>query len=191
MLGVVAHFAATGQRSPDVEWEIEWDDFGEEGPDELDNQARGAETVFAGGNEEGLRGVRTKFSENDSARNPLGGLVVETPNEMVGLLHGVRGRPPFVAELSSDGDFKLVLGVGAQACFVQFSSKDGEPPYLLAVQREAWGSEDLDEEVTFFLGDENVPVGRSVCVPFETMVKIVAHFVATGGRYPGVEWEVL
>ena len=104
------------------------------------------------------------------------------------MLASMRARPPFFAELICDNGYKLLLGLGASEGCVQFSSTEGDPPYLMAVADNA---EAAIGDVEFLMGDTVTPVSRRYCLPYDVVADIAVVFVDTGNPKSDVHWEAI
>jgi len=63
----------------------------------------------------------------------MNGAVIADGARLAELLDGRRKKPPFLARLSGENGFELMIGIGGRFGCVQHSRSDGEPPYLMAV----------------------------------------------------------
>lgn len=130
--------------------------------------------------------MTAQFFDRQEA-GPVEGVTVHSSAELRNLLSRIRDRKPFFAELVGDNGFKLLLGIGAPESCVQFSSTDGSPPYLMAVD-PGRGSNPVGE-VEYLIGDTATPVPKRFVLPYPTMVEVAARFVDEGDRHTGVLWE--
>lgn len=130
--------------------------------------------------------MNIRFYDRQDSSSPLSGAVFETAAEVRDALERVRGRAPFFAELIGDNGYKLLLGLSADMCCVQFSAVDGSPPYLMAVAPDA---EAVEGEVEFLIANTMSPVPRRYCLTRAAIVDIAAEFARTGQRKADVPWE--
>ena len=127
-----------------------------------------------------------QFFDRQDTANPMNGTGVRNSTELRHLLDRMRDREPFFAELIGENGFKLLLGIGPSDACVQFSASNGSAPYLMAVAQHTTKDEG---EIEFLIGDTASPVPKRYSLPYETMVEVAAHFVDSGERHLGVEWE--
>lgn len=132
--------------------------------------------------------MKTHFFDLQDDDNPLNGTCIENSAELQNVLASVRDRAPFIAELIGDNGFKLTFGLGAAEGFVQFSSVEDDPPYLMAVNPNL---RDSEGEYEFLCGGTLTPVEKRYCLPYDSFVEILAEFAQTGQRKPDVHWEEL
>jgi len=131
------------------------------------------------------RTMIVRFFDLEDDANPLNGSVVADEESLARLLDDLRSREPFVAELRSDNGYVLSMGIGYRVGYVQYSSADGEPPYLEAI---AAAPTHLKRMPTFLCGGTPSPVPRRAVLPFEEAQKIAMYFLRTGQRSPAVSW---
>jgi RHS repeat-associated protein len=130
--------------------------------------------------------VRAMFFDRQDAANPLNGIAVDSAEALRSIVHDMQRRPPFLSELIGTNGRKLLLGLGSADGCVQFSSTDGAPPYLMALQK---GPKPEEGEQNFLMGDTPTPVPRRYCLPMETVTEIAAVFLESGELASNVEWE--
>jgi len=129
-----------------------------------------------------------QFFDMQDESNPANGTTIKDQARLVRLLEGARKREPFFFELEAENGYKLLVGIGQSTGCVQFSSKNGDPPYLMAVGND--GADECSEDYQHFLsGGTATPVSRRFCLPFDTLRRIAVYFMETGERYPTVSWE--
>ncbi len=130
--------------------------------------------------------MSARFFDRQDRTNPANGSSVAGATELRRLLAGLRGRPPFFAELLSENGWTLLLGLGESEGCAQLSRTDGDPPYYMAIDRDP---SDADGEMEFLIGDTLSPVPRRYRLPYETLVKVAETFVLTGQRLAELSWE--
>lgn len=130
----------------------------------------------------------SQFFDRQDPVNPMNGSRVGDPVELQRLLDGIRGRPPFFAELIGDNGFKLLLGIGDDGGCVQFSAADGSAPYLMALAEDP---SNVEGEIEFLIGDTASAVPGRFFLPYEILVDVAATFVSSGERSSHVVWEEL
>jgi hypothetical protein len=127
----------------------------------------------------------TFFDREDDA-NYLNGTIIRDRNRLFQILENLRSREPFVCELVGDNGYRLHVGVGDYGN-VQHSQLDGDPPYLMAVNRSSEGQ--VDEYIEFLMGGTGTPISKRYCLPFYRVREIAAYFLETGHMLPDVPWE--
>lgn len=79
--------------------------------------------------------MKIQFFDREDNNNPRNGTTLSDVDALLSLLKSLRSRPPFVCELQAENGFKLMIGIGRDYGFVQYSSADDEPPYVTALGR--------------------------------------------------------
>jgi Immunity protein Imm1 len=125
------------------------------------------------------------FFDGDDETNYLNGTAIRDNSRLFQILRSMRNRSPFICELVGENGYYLLVGVGTVG-FVQYSARDGNPPYLVAVSPN---SEAGESEVEFMLGGTPTPVITRYCMPFDDVLQIAGYFQETGRTYPGVAWD--
>jgi hypothetical protein len=129
--------------------------------------------------------MRAQFFDRQDDGNPLNGVALEDSEALRKIVQTMQARAPFMAELVGTNGRTLLLGLGSSDGCVQFSSTDGEPPYLMALRPNA----EAEGEQEFLIGGTPSPVPRRYCLSMPKVADIAATFLENGERYPGVEWE--
>jgi Immunity protein Imm1 len=130
--------------------------------------------------------MSAKFFDLHNDSNPDNGAEIVDGLGAKTLLARNAKNPPFAAELISDSHTKLMLGLGPKIGFVQFSTADDEPPYLVA----KLDSENMQTGITeFTIGNEPSEIELRLCIPLAVLLEVVAYFVETGQRSSIVAWE--
>lgn len=73
----------------------------------------------------------------DGAKDPFDGIQVDSADRLCEILDQFQSRDPFILELEGDNGFRLTVGIGGTVSCIQYSSSDGEPPYLVAVGKSS------------------------------------------------------
>jgi len=131
--------------------------------------------------------MSARFFDRQDLDNPLNGTVIADCGAMDSLIHALRTREPFLAELVGDGGHTLLLGLGSADGCVQFSSADGQPPYLMVLRDKPVP----EGEQEFVIGNTPTPIPKRFCLPMREVARIAAAFVRTGERPSTVEWEAV
>lgn len=132
--------------------------------------------------------MSAQFFDQNNDSNPYNGTVLIDGAAAKALLKSNVSNKPFFAELISDHQTKLLIGLGPKIACAQFSTSNDDPPYLMA----SLESERMQSGFAEFL-IEGTPseVPRRLCVPLSVLLDVAAHFVETGERSPIVDWEVI
>ena len=77
--------------------------------------------------------MRIKSLDLQDSASHWNGSFIEDAVSLTRLLEDSKERRPFFLELEGTNGYKLTIGIGGPLGCVQFSSIDGEPPYLVAV----------------------------------------------------------
>jgi hypothetical protein len=129
--------------------------------------------------------IVTFFDRQDEG-NPLNGSSFSNSSALLDCLHKLSARPPFFCELENENGFKLLVGIGGHWSCIQHSRKDGLPPYLMAVPREA---QSRVPDMEFLMGNTGTPIRGRYVLKSELADELVSFFVKTGGRSDAAEWE--
>lgn len=129
--------------------------------------------------------MNVTFFDLEDQANDLNGTAFQGSKILLGVLERLRTRSPFVCELVGENGFQLHVGIGHNG-HAQYSRRDGEPPYLMAV---APHPEQEDEDTEFLLGGTPTPISNRYCMPFDAVREIAAHFLETGRTHPAFAWE--
>ena len=128
-----------------------------------------------------------RFFDCQDTNNPQNGTIIVDGGAIEALIDAMRAREPFLAELVGDAGHKLLLGLGSADGCVQFSSVDGQPPYLMAL-RDSPVPEGAQD---FLIGNTPTSISRRFCLPMGQVARIATAFLRTGQRPPDVEWEAI
>ncbi len=109
----------------------------------------------------------------------------ETVDELSAFLRQLKSEEPSAGELIGNNGFKLTVGIDNAIAFAQYSSTDGEPPYLVALTNKPTISECHE----FMVTGTPTEVDGKCCLPFEEFEKVVIDFMQTGSRSALVQWE--
>ena len=124
--------------------------------------------------------------DRQESNSPLNGTKITHSDQLRSVLSTVRDREPFFAELIGDNGFKLLLGLGSNEGCVQFSSVEGDPPYLMAVAPRV---DESKPERSFLIGNTPTPIPARFALPSEVLLSIAGEFIDSGGRSEMVTWE--
>jgi hypothetical protein len=130
--------------------------------------------------------MRTVFADLQNEDNPDNGLQIDDPQRARELLTELASkRVESACQFTNDSGRSLIVGVGPSLGFVQYTSDDGLPPYLMAMAAST-SSEQRDLE--FAIGDTMTPIAGKYLVPIEVVAAIVEDFIAAGQRSDRVAW---
>ena len=130
--------------------------------------------------------MSAKFFDLHDENNPDNGAELFDGSGVRALLSRNSSSQAFFAELISDHQTRLLIGLGLKIGCVQFSDLTGDPPYLVANLE----SEKMRSGITeFSIGNEPTEVELRLCIPFAALLDVAAYFVETGQRSPIVSWE--
>jgi hypothetical protein len=73
----------------------------------------------------------------DGSYDPFDGAQVDDPDTLLNILGQLQLRDPFILELEGDNGYRLIVGIGGPVSCIQHGSSDGEPPYTMAVMKDA------------------------------------------------------
>lgn len=130
--------------------------------------------------------MNVKFLDHQDRGNPLNEVTFGESGAIIAALESLQFRPAFLCELFGNNEQNLLLGIGGQIGCCQYSSNDGNPPYLMAVDDLQAERGDFTE---FLTADTPTPIAQRYCISFGNLLKIVEYFVLTGERWPGITWE--
>ena len=102
------------------------------------------------------------------------------------LLKKFRKRAPFFFEIRGDCPAKLLVGFGTTSGCAQYSSADGEPPYLMALESS---HDDETGTMEFLTNNEPTDVPSRFRLSRETVTEVIRCFLERDERYPGCSWE--
>lgn len=126
-----------------------------------------------------------KFYDRQDVSNAFNGREVSHWEDLLGILEGLRGRPPFFCELVTLS-VKLLVGIGPNVGCLQYSSTDGNPPYLMAV----WTDPSfIGMPLEFLIGGTRTPIAARFCLPMDAIKHVATTFLETGSRSDVVLWQ--
>lgn len=130
--------------------------------------------------------VRYKNQQNES--DPMKDIAITSKKELSDLLRARRHNTPFLARLSGDNGFEIMLGIAGQVGCAQHSRSDGSLPYLMA---HSTNPPMTNGDVEFLTADTPTPVPAAEIISFEELEQVALHFLETGERSSSVLWEPL
>ena len=126
----------------------------------------------------------TLYDRQHSGTLAYSGMPVESAEEVESFLRRVDGETAFIVELIASAGERLMIGAGAPVSFVQYTGKDGIPPYLCAVANPMTRNDDVE----FLIGDTPTPIPAQFCIPFEGALEIAKEFCSSGKRSEKFRW---
>jgi len=136
---------------------------------------------------QGDQPMRVRYVNRQDKSDPMNGAVMADADKLAELLEGRRKRAPFIADLTGDNGFELMIGLGGELGCAQYSQADGEPPYLMAVSphlppiRAGY--------VEFLAASTPTPLAARYIISFDELKQVACHFLDTGGRSDVVSWQ--
>jgi hypothetical protein len=132
--------------------------------------------------------MRITLLDTQDSSSKYSGVQVEDAASLRAVLEDLQHREPFILELEGENGIRLIAGIGGPVGCIQFSTADGEPPYLVALSKAGEPS-DRKDGAEFLCAGTLTPVPESRCVPFSVLKSVVSHFAETGERSSEVDWE--
>jgi len=136
----------------------------------------------------GHNSVKVQYKNQQDDLDPMNGQVVAGRMQLDQLLNGRRNNTPFLARLSGDNGFEIMVGVGGDVGCVQYSRSDGKPPYLVAVSNSPHM---ITGDVEFLTADTPTPIPARNILNFAEVKQVALHFLETGERSNAVRWETI
>jgi hypothetical protein len=130
--------------------------------------------------------MKVRYANHQDKSDLMNGVEIAEVGKLVELLNARRKRPPFLARLSGDNGFELMLGIGSNVGCVQHSPSDGSPPYLLAMSAKPPMK---NGGVEFLTANTPTPFTARHILRFTELEKVACHFLGTGERSNEVLWE--
>jgi hypothetical protein len=127
-----------------------------------------------------------RFYDRQDPTNHLNGSAFEDADLLTSALHDMQKRPPFFCELDGENKYKLMIGLGNRWSCVQYSKKNGEPPYLMAL---AVSAKHDGDDLQFLINNTATPVPFRFGLSQNTLWQIVRVFCEAGERSGNVQWE--
>ena len=91
-----------------------------------------------------------------------------------------------ILEIADEGNF--TLGIGLPYGYIEFS-KDGQPPYLAAVNETHLYSPDSYKEIEFDANGTPTPLLFKNCFLYEQIIEIIIYFFNNNTLPQFVKWE--
>jgi hypothetical protein len=130
--------------------------------------------------------VKVRYSNLQDDFDPVSDTSLAGSAELADLLESRRRKLPFLAKLSGENGFELMIGIGRNVGCVQYSHSNGAPPYLMAISpnppMKRGGFEFLTANTPTQIPAPNI-------VRFKELKEIALHFLETGERSNKVAWQ--
>jgi hypothetical protein len=130
-----------------------------------------------------------QFFDDQDRANPWNGTEVTDAATLHRILADVKDREPFICLLYGKNGYDLTFGVGPFVGFAQYARHGGEPPFLMAVDKDIQDSVGYMNDVEFLCGNTPTPIPLRECLPMDRIIDVVVYFQETGERSPHVGWE--
>jgi len=130
--------------------------------------------------------MKVRYINRQDNADPMNNTILRGTDQLASLLDARRKSVPFIAELSADNGFQLMIGIGGDIGFAQYSRTDGELPYLVASPgRQRVPSRYVD----FLTNNTPTPIPGRYILNFDEVRQIALHFLQTGDRSEAFIWE--
>lgn len=74
--------------------------------------------------------MKIQYFNHQDKLDPMHGAVITASAQLAALLDDATRKPPFIAKLKGDNGFEMLVGIGKEFGWAQYSGSDGYPPYL-------------------------------------------------------------
>jgi hypothetical protein len=132
--------------------------------------------------------VIVRYKNQHDKSDPMNDVAIASEKELSDLLRARQYNAPFIARLSGDNGFEIMVGIAGQVGCVQHSRSDGSLPYLMA---HSPNPPLKSGDVEFLAANTPTPVPAAEIISFEELEQIALHFFETGERSSAVLWETL
>ena len=132
-----------------------------------------------------MRAILHDFQHGSS--DPFDGLHLDDSEKLRDILEQLQRRDPIILELEGENGYRMTVGIGGPVACIQHSSSNGEPPYLVAVMKDA-ASGRQEEDHVFLCGGQATEIRGRHCVPFSVLQSVACYFLETGDRSQDVDW---
>jgi len=126
------------------------------------------------------------FTDLQNEDNPRSGMLFDDPLRLRTLLAELASRREAGAcQFTHDNGSGLIVGVSPSLGFVQYTTGDAMPPYLMATAASAVSAR---QDMEFAIADTMTPIAGKYLIPIELIAKVVEDFLVTGQRSAAVSW---
>lgn len=130
--------------------------------------------------------MNVRYVNQQDERDPMNHATVADSEGLAELLDKRRKNIPFIAALSADNGFQLMIGIGSGVSFAQYSHTNGELPYLVAIPAQPRVK---GKYVDFLMNNTPTPIPGRYILSFDEMKQIALYFRETGERCAVFSWE--
>jgi hypothetical protein len=114
--------------------------------------------------------------------------IINDENDFRALLYSLVDSGTRIVIIEISGIGIVTLGVGLLYGFIQFS-KNGEPPYLVALANSLDELHDMDNEMEFDAGGTPTMIPIRFCMYYAQIVDIIAYIFRNEKLPPNINWE--
>ena len=132
--------------------------------------------------------MSVRYVNQQDERDPMNCTLIAGNEALSELLDKRRKNAPFIAELSADNGYQLMIGIGGGVSFAQYSRANGELPYLVALPLQPRVK---SRYVEFLMNNTLTPIPGRYVLNFDEMKQIAVHFLETGDRSDAFAWEAI
>lgn len=129
-----------------------------------------------------------RYENQQDKSDPMNGAPIFSKRQLSDLLQARRYNAPFLARLSGNNGFEIMVGIAGDVGCVQYSRSDGRAPYLMA---HSANPPLKSGDVEFLTANTPTPVPAAEIIRFDELEDIALHFLETGERSNSVRWEAL
>jgi hypothetical protein len=134
----------------------------------------------------GRRSIKVRYFNQQDKSDPMHGAAIMGGAQLDELLDVAKSRPPFIAAFEADNGSEISVGISEKFGSVQYSSLNGDPPYLMAMSPEPPLKCGF---VEFLLGGTPAPSPARYVIRFDELQQILNHFLKTGKPSGAFSWE--
>ena len=130
--------------------------------------------------------MKVQYRNRQDNSVPMNQTILSGRDQLARLLDARRKSAAFIAELSADSGFHLMIGIGDSVGFAQYSRTDGGLPYLVATPEQRRVQ---SRYVDFLINNTPTPIPGHYVLSFDEVKKIALYFSETGERDNAFRWE--
>jgi hypothetical protein len=130
--------------------------------------------------------MKVRYENQQDESDPMNGREIATFAQLEKLLDERRSSEPFLADLTGENGYELMVGLGSGVACAQYSRSDGDPPYLMALAPQRRVKSRL---VAFLMNNTPTEIPARFILSFDEVKQIALHFLETGERSSAVSWE--
>jgi hypothetical protein len=91
-------------------------------------------------------------------------------------LGGKLSSPNVIVDIGSPQEASVAIGISSGRAYIEFGTKDGDPPYYRVVDPSLATDKGY---VVFVYKGERTPIPVRNTIPIEELAQIIKHFIAT------------